>query len=225
MGAVAITALLLMLPAVLGFAGSGEIGSRPLIVRTAAGMTVQMSVGANGGLIFTPQNIPSIPPGTNLTIDISNLGSIPHTFTLSSLVNYTLPASGNTNLSSTFLVQHPPFYTINIPGVQGTNVAVASFIVPSVVGSYQFFCTQTGHFAGGMQGFLGVGEYVGPPPALPGIGVPVFIISGVIVGLVVVAIVLGFVVGKREGSMHEMPPERLGYPETSPEYAPSNPPH
>ena len=40
-----------------------------------------------------------------------------------------------------------------------------------------------------------------------------FIISGTIAGLVVLALVLGFVIGRRKGAVHEMPPERLGYPE------------
>jgi hypothetical protein len=44
-------------------------------------------------------------------------------------------------------------------------------------------------------------------------GVAVFIIVGTIVALVVIALVLGFVVGRRRGSHDEMAPQRLGYPE------------
>ena len=181
-----------------------------------------MSVGANGALAFAPDDISNVAPGSNVTIDITNLGSLAHTFTVSSLVNYTLPYSGNTNLTGTFLVSHPYFYSIDIPDVQG-SLTVATFTAPTVVGSYQFFCTATGHFPSGMEGFLGIAETVGPPPAPPGIGLPVFIISGIIVGLVILAIVLGFVVGKREGSQHEMPPERLGYSETPPQNPPLKP--
>ncbi|MFZ0830280.1 MAG: cupredoxin domain-containing protein [Thermoplasmata archaeon] len=224
-GAVAVSALLLLFPVAAALLGTGDIGSRPLVVRTAAGITIQMTVGANGALAFAPNAISNVVPGENVTIDISNLGTIPHTFTLSSLVNYTLPFADNTNLTSTFLVTHPPYTNVLIPGVQGTNVATASFNAPTAIGSYQFFCTEAGHFSSGMEGFLGVGIAVGPPPAPPGIGLPVFIISGVIVGLVILAIVLGFVVGKREGSKHEMPPERLGYSETSPDEARKQPPH
>ena len=47
--------------------------------------------------------------------------------------------------------------------------------------------------------------------------------------LTVIAIVLGFVVGRRKGSEFEMPPERLGYPEPSAPSAgaplPPTPPH
>jgi len=63
-----------------------------------------------------------------------------------------------------------------------------------------------------MYGFLGVGVNVGPPPGPP-IPWGVYYIAGGVTILVVSAIVAGFVVGKREGSKYEMPPERLGYPE------------
>jgi hypothetical protein len=43
----------------------------------------------------------------------------------------------------------------------------------------------------------------------------VFIIGGTIAGLVILAIVLAFVIGRRRGSHDEMAPERLGYPEPS----------
>jgi hypothetical protein len=186
-----------------------------------------MSVGVGGGLNYDPNAFPTagttlITPGEAITIDITNLGTLAHTFTLSSLANYTLPTTAG-NLTGTFLVTHPPYYSINISSTQG-SVTVASFTAPTQIGSYQFFCTETGHFAAGMEGLMGVGISVGPPPPPPGIGTPVFIIAGVIVGLVILAIVLGFVVGKREGSKHEMPPERLGYPEMPPENPPAMPP-
>jgi hypothetical protein len=227
-GVLAIAALLLLLPAAFGLAGRGEIGSRPSVIQTAAGVTIMMSVGPGTALKFSPDAFPMsgqsiISPGEAVTVDITNLGSLAHTFTISSLVNYTL-ATTSGNLTGTFLVAHPPFFNINISATLG-SLTVASFNAPTVIGSYQFFCTETGHFAGGMEGVMGVGETVGPPPPLPSIGLPVFIIAGVVVGLVVLAIVLGFVVGKREGSKYEMPPERLGYPESPPETPPSNPPH
>ena len=228
LGAVAISCLLLLLPAALILDSTGGIGSRPVEVRTAAGMTIIMSVGANGELVFSPDAFPTsgqtiISPGENITLVITNLGSLPHTFTLSSLVNYTLPYSGNTNLTGTFLVSHPAYFSVNIPGVQG-GMTTASFIAPDKIGSYQYFCTEPEHFASGMEGVMGVGITVGPPPPPPSIGLPVFIIAGTIVGLVILAIVLGFVVGAREGSKHEMPPERLGYPEMPPENATAKPP-
>jgi plastocyanin len=225
LGTVAVSALLLLLPAALALEGTGHLSSRPLVVRTATSIVIDMSVGVNGAFAFAPAAISNILPGENVTIDISNLADVAHTFTLSSLVNYTLPFANNMNLTGTFLVQHPPYYSINIPVGPMNDAATASFTAPTVIGSYQFFCTEAGHFALGMEGFLGVGEMVGGAAAPPGIGLPVFIISGVIVGLVIIAIVLGFVVGKREGSKHEMPPERLGYSEMPAENPPPKPPY
>ena len=73
-----------------------------------------------------------------------------------------------------------------------------------------------------MSGLLGSGEAPGSLSTSNGPGAPVYIISGTIVGLVILALVLGFVVGKRRGAAEEMPPERLGYPE--PAKAPTQPP-
>lgn len=223
-GAAWISALLLLLPAAVAVGGNAPISTRPMVVHTAAGTTVTMTVAAGGGLIFTPDAISNITPGSNVTINVQNLGSVDHTFTLSSLVNYTLPSASNTNLTSQFLVQHPAYVSVPITPIQG-QVTTVNFIAPSKIGSYQFFCTITGHFPGGMTGVIGVGIHVGPPAAPPGIGLPVFIISGTIVGLVIAAIVLGFVVGKREGTKHEMAPERLGYSETPSLTPPAKPPY
>jgi hypothetical protein len=80
-----------------------------------------------------------------------------------------------------------------------------------------------------MYGFIAFGINlpsnltVSTGPTGPGVGV--FIISGTIVVLVVVALVLGFVVGRRKGSEFEMPPERLGYAEPpAPPPAPASTP-
>jgi plastocyanin len=216
----------LLLPAVFVLQGAGTIGSKPFVVQTAAGITVALTV--SNSLVFAPDAFPTagetiIPPGSSVTVSITNLGTEPHTFTVSSLVNYTLPYLGNTNLTGTFLVTHPPFFSVNISEAQN-SITTATFTAPTVGGSYQFFCTEPGHFGAGMTGVFGVGITVGPPPPPPGIGLPVFIIAGVIVGLVIMAIVLGFVVGKREGTKYEMPPERLGYSEAPPETPPGKPP-
>ncbi len=88
--------------------------------------------------------------------------------------------------------------------------------------STRTYCLIPGHFPG-MYGLLGSGEPGSGGSISTGPGAAVFIIGGTIAGLVVIAIVLGFVVGKRRGSHDEMPPERLGYPE-QPTVAPPAPP-
>ncbi len=208
--------------AFLGAAGGLHFLEKPLVVRTAAGVSIPMTV--SDALAFTPNAISNLVPGSSITITIQNLGHFAHTFTVSSLVNYTLPYLNNNNLTAAggFLAQHPAFFSGNIPATTGSSVSF-TFPAPSKIGSYQFFCTISGHFPLGMEGLLGVGIAVGSVPVSTGPGTPVFIISGVIVALVVLAIVLGFVVGRRKGTQHEMPPERLGYSETMPSAPPDKP--
>ncbi len=208
--------------AFLGGAGGLHFLEKPLVVRTAAGASISMTV--SDALAFTPNAISNLVPGSSITVTIQNLGHFAHTFTVSSFVNYTLPYLNNNNLTAAggFLTQHPALFSGNITASQG-SVTPFTFTAPSKIGSYQFFCTISGHFPLGMEGFLGVGVAVGSVSVNTGPGLPVFIISGVIVALVVLAIVLGFVVGRRKGSRHEMPPERLGYSETTPSKPPDKP--
>ncbi len=206
----------------LGGAGGTHFLEKSLVVRTAAGASISMTV--SDSLAFTPNAISNLVPGSSITITIQNLGHQAHTFTVSSLVNYTLPYLNNNNLTAVggFLAAHPAYFSRNITASQGASSSF-TFPVPSMIGSYQFFCTISGHFPLGMEGFLGVGVAVGSVSVSTGPGTPVFIISGVIVALVVLAIVLGFVVGRRKGTQHEMPPERLGYSEAMPSTPPDKP--
>lgn len=182
--------------------------------------TASISASTNN-FLFTPNSIGPIAVGATITLTVTQLASTPHTFTLSSLVNYTIPSTA-TNLTQ-FFSSHPPVVDITLNGTPGETRS-ATFTLPTV-GFYEFVCTVAGHFQSGMFGFLGYG--VTPPNAVAqtGPGAPVFIIGGSIVALVVIALVLAFVLGRRKGSLHEMRPERLGYPETTPPPTPpSSPP-
>jgi hypothetical protein len=118
--------------------------------------------------------------------------------------------------------------SVNVTG--SGDQAHASFTSPGP-GWYEFVCLEPGHFQEGMYGYIAFGmalpTNLTPASVNTGPGIAVFIISGTIVALVLVAIVLGFVVGQRKGSKFEMPPERLGYPEPpAPPPPPSaGPPH
>ena len=182
--------------------GAGGAG----FVRTDAGSSIAVSTN---NFLFAPNSLGPLPAGP-VTITVTQLASNTHTFTLSSLANYTIPA-GASNLS-TFFTQHPPLVSVTLNATVGEQHTVT--FTPPKVGYYEFVCEISGHFQLGMYGFLGY--QVAPPNAAPtstGPGTPVFIIGGVIVGLVVLALALGFVIGRREGSKHEMSPERLGYME------------
>lgn len=163
-------------------------------------------------------------PGDLVHVVILQTDDVEHTFTLSSVPDFSFNPSTNTTADLlAFFHAHTPLVNVTIPsGAGGTYYA--NFTAPSTVAKYEYVCLIPGHFQAGMYGFLGVGESGGGSTSSQTPGAPVFIITGVIVALVVIAIVLGFVIGRRRGSVHEMPPERLGYPEPkSPPPPPSAP--
>jgi plastocyanin len=182
--------------------------------------TDALSVSVADTFVFTPDTMMAQAPGDNVTITVTQLGSTLHTFTLSSVTNYTFPSSDSPTDIQAYLATHHPLVNLTINGTTGFTVS-ATFTAPPL-GVYEYLCLEPSHFQSGMFGFFGSG--VSPAgPAGPGAPVGVYIIAGVVVSLVVLALVLGFVVGKREGSKHEMPPERLGYPEPSTTPSPQQP--
>jgi plastocyanin len=153
-------------------------------------------------------------PGSTISLEVLQTDSTAHTFTLIPAANFSFnPGSNTTDQIQTFLDAHPPLVNI----VVSTNPGSANFTNFSAppVGAYQYVCMEQGHFTEGMYGEIGIGVHVASTSAPDdGPGAPVFIIAGTITGLVVIALVLGFVVGRRRED-EDMPPERLGYPEPS----------
>lgn len=167
---------------------------------------------------FTPDLVNNLSMSTNYFVNFtdSDTAGAAHTFTILGWEGVVIPSSwGATQLSGlAYGRAHPYIANIN---ASGAGTYAGNFTSPASPGWYEFVCTEGGHFQLGMFGFISFGE------ALPanltvtapatGAGLAVFIIVGTIVTLTVIAIVLGFVVGRREGAQFEMPPERLGYPE------------
>ena len=125
---------------------------------TAPGL--QLSDNTSAGYAFQPDELgvePSQFP-VNVEISVTNLGTLAHTFTLSPTANYTLTTIG-------YLAAHTPLVNLSLNGTGGQEVN-GSFTIPAP-GIYEFVCTQSGHFAQGMFGFLYAGVPVPPPPAAP----------------------------------------------------------
>lgn len=204
-------------------------GTGPRALSTAASGGVDwINVTVSDQLKFTLASAPlssaEITPGDVVHVEVTQLGSAPHTFTLSPTAGFSFPSSDSSSDLQTYFNSHAPLVNLNVSATTGAR-ASGTFTAPSV-GQYEYVCLEAGHFAAGMFGFLGSGEAgagAGAPP-YDGPGAPVFIIAGVITGLVIIALVLGFVVGKRRGSSEEMPPERLGYPEPPKPRAPGGTP-
>jgi plastocyanin len=160
---------------------------------------------------------------SNITVTFVDTVATPHTFTLSSVQGVAIPQAIYGDNVTDYFAKHPAYASVQLNGIGQTTI---NFTSPPT-GWYEFVCEIPGHFALNMYNALGFG--VPAPSNLTGgaatiqVGWPVYVIAGTIVGLVILALVLGFVVGQRKGSRHEMPPERLGYPEEAPPSAGGGP--
>jgi hypothetical protein len=178
---------------------------------------------------FTIREYYNVPLSENISVAFLNgdLTGASHTFTILNWSNRSVPTSFSTGQIGSLI--HRFGTLINLSEPNEGSYADGYFTSPPAVGYYEFVCMESGHFSYGMYGYIAFGEIL--PSNLSfasnaqGPGLAVFIIVGTIVTLTVMAIVLGFVFGQRRGSQHEMPPERLGYPEPpTTEPLPATPP-
>jgi plastocyanin len=182
--------------------------------------TGSFSVTAVSGFAFTPNSFQNLPTGANITVTFTDNDAIDHTFTIIGKQGWVIPSSYSSAQIDQLAFGSTPkaLYGANATAVGSSgDQVVGSFTSPATAGWYEFVCTEPGHFQNGMYGFIAFGMALPAnltvSAASTDPGPAVFIIVGTIVALVVIALVLGFVVGRRRGSTYEMPPERLGYPE------------
>jgi hypothetical protein len=191
--------------------------------------TSYLNETAVSGYAYVTRGYELLPLGVTIDVAFFNgdtTGQV-HTFTILNWTNRTVPTSDSTADLGALINKYHALVNVT-EGTEG-QTAYGSFKSPPAPGYYEFVCMTSGHFGLGMYGYIAFGEAL--PSNLsfgggsPGPGLAVFIIVGTIVTLTVLAIVLGFVIGRRHGAVHEMPPERLGYPEPSaPEPLPPAPP-
>ena len=182
------------------------------------GAAESLTVSVGDTFSFSLSN-DEVQPGDTVTITLVELGTTAHTFTLSAVPNFQFNSTDSVAHLNAFFQAHPPLANLWVNGSTGER-HTETFTAPAY-GEYEYICNQSGHFAAGMWGLLGSGEHGSSATVATGPGWPVFAIGGGIASLVVATIVVAFVVGQRPGGRHEMPPERLGYPE---EPAPVSPP-
>jgi plastocyanin len=187
----------------------------------ASGASGSLSVTAIAGFAFTPNAVQNLPTGANISVTFTDNDAVDHTFTIIGKQGWVIPSSYSASQIDSLAFGSTPSALLkplnaSSVGTSGDQVT-GSFTSPTTPGWYEFVCTEPGHFQNGMYGFVAFGENlpgnltVAAPNTDP--GPAVFIIVGTIVALVVIALVLGFVIGRRRGATYEMPPERLGYPE------------
>jgi len=229
------TAVAIGIIAVLLAAGvsTNEISRQASAASVVVDASTTVTVTATSTFSFTPNVINEVPAGAAVTFDFVNgdTNGLTHTFTILACPNITIPTTGpyadNVSAFTGGAKCGTPLLNL-VPAPKSSKSMTVT--TPTKPQWYEFVCTEPGHFEQGMYGFIAfdsiVPANVTPLPGTPGAGLAVFIIVGTIVTLTVIAIVLGFVVGRREGSQHEMPPERLGYAEPgSPPARPKSPPN
>lgn len=177
-----------------------------------------LNVSAVSGFSFVPNMFEQLPVNSTITVEFTDgdTTGAAHTFTIVKWEGHQIPSSENSSALNQLAYGSAHGNLVNINASSAGPPISRTFTSPAA-GWYEFVCTQSGHFQTGMYGFVAFGENlpsnltVSGPSVGP--GEAVFIIVGTIVTLTVIAIVLGFVVGRRRGASFEMPPERLGYAE------------
>ncbi len=200
-------------------------------VTVDASSTVQVT--AEAGFSFTPSTIQQVAVNSTVAITFTDNDAVDHTFYIIGKQGWVIPSDYSTDQIDQLAFGHSPapLIGINASSVGNPGDIVYGNVTVHAPGWYEFICTEPGHFANGMYGFIAFGMNLPAnltvTTADTNPGIAVFIIVGVIVSLVVIALVLGFVVGRRRGSTYEMPPQRLGYPEPEsppPDASPPTPP-
>lgn len=225
MGRSARTLAVLVLSAILlttfGLA-TADLPTRHAEVAKAVGGVQQLNVSVSDAFAFV-LSANEITPGDTVKVTLTYIGTggSAHTFTLSPIPDFQFNGSDATPHLLSFFAAHHPLVNLSENGTTGESHS-QTFVAPAY-GLYEYVCLESGHFSLGMFGLLGSGEAGSGGSVATGPGWQVFAIIGGIASLVVATIVLAFVFGQREGSKHEMPPERLGYPEAPKEPATPHP--
>ena len=179
---------------------------------TADASTCSIVVTVSSALAFGISN-DYCNPGSTISLEVLQTDSTAHTFTLIPVANFSFNPNSNTTPDiQTFLDQpgHHPLVNI-VPSTTAGDANFTNFTAPPI-GAYQYVCMEPGHFQYGMYGEIGIGVHVASTTAPDdGPGAPVFIIAGTITGLVVIALVLGFVVAGDERT-RTCPPKGWGTP-------------
>jgi uncharacterized cupredoxin-like copper-binding protein len=183
---------------------------------TAVTSSVDVTATATG-FSFTPNEFQDVATNSTIYVNFTDASSVAHTFTIIGKEGWVIPSSITETAFGQLVFGKTPAAVFNL-NASGVGTVPGSFKSPGP-GWYEFVCTEPGHFGLGMYGFIAFGMNLPAnltvSAASEAPGAALFIIIGTIVTLVVIALVLGFVAGRRKGAQHEMPPERLGYPEPS----------
>ncbi len=166
------------------------------VTSAVAGEGYALSTQTTDSLRFVPDTL-LIPNATQfpitVSVEVTNAGTTPHTFTIEGQSNNTLLTSNFT----TYFTSHPPLSRVQVPTTSGSPVW-ANFTVTGK-GAFEFICEIPGHFAGGMFGWLYVGFSPAPPPAPPSSAIVdggFLLAAGSLLGLAVLLTLVATFVGR-----------------------------
>ncbi|MFZ3357058.1 MAG: cupredoxin domain-containing protein [Thermoplasmata archaeon] len=161
-----------------------------------------VAVMATGSLSFVPDQL-SVSPGALVHLVVTQEANFEHTFTLSSVANFTIPSGDSSAQLAAFFNAHPPIVNLSLGSTPGAEF-FANFTAPAA-GSYEFVCLI--HFADGMTGEMvsGASSSSSSPSTFPLTSV----VIGVIIVAVVVVVAAVVVVTRRrkKGPTPETPPD------------------
>jgi plastocyanin len=164
-----------------GLAAARPSISTPAVVVVAAS-TDFLNVSATEAVAFSP-NVLTVQPGDAVHLVVTQLADFNHTFTLSSVANITFPTTDTTADLDAFFATHPPLVNLSLGSTMGAKF-YANFTAPPV-GTYEFVCLESGHFAQGMHGELDSGT---SPSSNSSSSYTLYLITAVVVVVLVVAI-------------------------------------
>lgn len=150
----AVTALaILMVGGVLAVApasGHPETAVSPL---AQAGWINISAVNQYG---YSPANLEEVPTYANITVTFTDRSDMAHTFTIIGREGWVIPNSySQEQINQLAFGDNPPvLVNVNVSGLGDVNVAYFESPGP---GWYEFICTESGHFALGMYGFIAFG--------------------------------------------------------------------
>jgi plastocyanin len=126
--------LLVVLLAVSSSATAIPLRAASPATTSASASSVTIDVTATSDISFVPNSF-TVSPGESVTLVVTQGANFAHTFTLSSVVNFTIPSSDTTAQLDQFLAAHPPLVNLSL----GTS-AGAQFTAPAAQGTYEFVC-------------------------------------------------------------------------------------
>lgn len=156
---------------------------------TSTGPGLVLSENTTNAPGFVPNVLSAVPAHypSNLNVLVTNVGDLPHTFTVVPQSNVSLLPSNFT----AYFTQHAPLVSSDVPPSPGGS-SWANFTIVGP-GIYQYICEIPGHFAAGMYGYLYVGVAPPAPPTPPSTGVVDAWVLGGTTALLGIGVVLAVV--------------------------------